>query len=168
MKWGYLPSLLPIYVVMKTNWFLDVKGIFFSVCIITEIYPSTALFVGFPCEEMGFPLPNFEPQIQENSDSGRYLMSRESDRLFWICFFHCMFLWKVPGCDMHSHQICWLKGIFAGELEGPWWFDVSAPLGLVLMLKSWERACAPGYPGQSFSPRSDCLDWISFGSSITN
>lgn len=122
------------------------KVFLFLSCIIIEIYPYIALFPGFPCEEMGSPLQIFELQIQENNNSGRHVMSRESDKLFWIYCFHCIFLWKA------SHQICWLKGAFAGELEGPWLLDTRAPLGLVLMLKSSERDCVPGCPGQSFLP----------------
>ena len=87
------------------------KVFLFLYCIIIEIYPYITLFSGFPCE-IGSPLPIFELQIQENNDSGRHFMSRKSDKLFWIYCFHFIFLWKA------SHQICWLKGAFAGELEG--------------------------------------------------
>ena len=50
---------------------------YFLYCIIIEIYPYIALFSGFPCEEIGSPLPIFELQIQENNDSGRHFMSRK-------------------------------------------------------------------------------------------
>lgn len=103
MRWDYLPSLPSIYVVTKTDGFLKVKVIFFLYYIIIQTYPHLALLPGYQGEELGSPLPIFEPQIQENSDSSRYFMSREKWQIILNTLLLLYCLWK-PWVGIHSHQ----------------------------------------------------------------
>lgn len=146
MKWDYLLSLPPIYVVMKTLIF-EHKRCFFSVlcCYINPRVHSIASWI--PMWRNGASFATFWLKIQENRHSGRYLCKRK-EQVILNALLRLFFLWKPPGCDIHScHTRC---------MESWFWGRTGRPLLVWDLCPVWADAGART-PGKSLCSQAS---WV--------
>lgn len=166
MKWDDLPSLSPIYVVMKTNWFLNVEGVFFY----TVLYKSMHVQHGFLdtyAKKWGL-LYYFLSLKTRKTMTGRYICLKKSHRLFWIHCFHCFFFGSFLGMTFILINHIVLKAASEGEQKSLNGLTSVSWLGWCWCFNSEKEPVLPECSGRFFRLKSNSLDGISFGSSITN
>lgn len=170
MKWAYLPSLPSIYVVMKTNWFMNVKGVFFcTVLLYKSMHIHTQHHFFDTCVKK-WSLPYYFLILRSRGTItlvDTYVKSKGTDYLEYPAFIVFSLEASWVQHSLPSKRLWW-KRLLMENWKVPNGLRSVSCLGRCWCYNPGRELVFPESPRQSFSPRSSFLDWISFGSSIIN